>query len=398
MKLNFVTVVVAVTAALGCPTTKPETKPKFVHPGLLHTNSDFARVQRLVNSTGPWATGFAKLKARANLDREPKARASICRGINAGCTQNYPDLYRDAAAAYANAIYWRITGDVAYAESAGATLDAWSSTLKEIIGSSDKFLASGLYGYQLANAAEILRDYKPWKGLNEVINLLYTVFYPMNRLFLDEHNGNPVDHYWANWDLANLCTLHATGVLADNATTVAEAVDYFKTGWGMGAINNAIWHIHKENGTNKALGQGQEAGRDQGHALLDFGLLGTLAQQNYNQGEDLFAYGNNRILAGAEYVFKYNVGKEVPFKTYTNVHGTATVVSPVARGELRPIAEILYAHYAGVKGLDASWTRQYRDLVVENGSGAEGGGGDYGPNSGGYDQLGFGTLLYRLDR
>jgi len=27
----------------------------------------------------------------------------------------------------------------------------------------------------------------------------------------------------------------------------------------------------------------------------------------------------------------------------------------------------------------------------------EGGGGDYGPNSGGYDQLGYGTLLYTLD-
>jgi hypothetical protein len=26
----------------------------------------------------------------------------------------------------------------------------------------------------------------------------------------------------------------------------------------------------------------------------------------------------------------------------------------------------------------------------------EGGGGDYGPNSGGYDQLGYGTLLYSL--
>jgi hypothetical protein len=26
----------------------------------------------------------------------------------------------------------------------------------------------------------------------------------------------------------------------------------------------------------------------------------------------------------------------------------------------------------------------------------EGGGGDYGPNSGGYDQTGYGTLMYTL--
>lgn len=66
----------------------------------------------------------------------------------------------------------------------------------------------------------------------------------------------------------------------------------------MGALTNAIWTVHEEEGTGKALGQGQEAGRDQGHSLLDFALLGVLAQQAYNQGEDLFALEENLILAG----------------------------------------------------------------------------------------------------
>lgn len=86
----------------------------------------------------------------------------------------------------------------------------------------------------------------------------------------------------------------------------------------------------------------------------------------------------------------------MPFSNYTNRHGTATQISESARGNIRPIAELLFAHYNGVKGLNASWTGEYRDLVVEAGNGAEGGGGDYGSNSGGYDQLGFGTLLFRL--
>ena len=95
-----------------------------------------------------------------------------------------------------------------------------------------------------------------------------------------------------------MAAIHAIGVLSDNQTLVNEAVDYFKTGGGNGAIDKAIWKIYKEDGTNKPLGQGQEAGRDQGHSLLDFSLMGVLAQQSYNQGEDLFAYLNNRILAG----------------------------------------------------------------------------------------------------
>jgi len=101
-------------------------------------------------------------------------------------------------------------------------------------------------------------------------------------------------------------------------------------------------------------------------------------------------------LSSAEYVAKYNLGHDVPYTTYKS-DVTQPVISNVARGNVRPMWELLYAHYGSLKGLNASWSKAYRDLVVSDGSGAEGGGGDYGPNSGGYDQLGFGTLLFRLD-
>ncbi|KAL4791614.1 chondroitin AC/alginate lyase [Aspergillus venezuelensis] len=329
----------------------------ITHPGLLHTNTDFQRIAYYVNSqTEPQYTGWNKLAAHADSAYTPSATETVCRGT--GCDpQNYPSLYRDIASAYANAVYWKVTGETANADAAAAILDAWSSTLTTVTGSSDKFLASGLYGYQMANAAEILRDYEGWDGLQDLIDMMQTVFLPMNVDFLVRHNDAEDDHYWANWDLCNLASLHAIG----------------------------------------ALGQGQEAGRDQGHSLLDFGLLGVLAQQAYNQGEDLFAWGDSKILAGAEYVFKYNTNNPVPFSTYTNVQGTSTEISESGRGTIRPIAELLYAHYNGVKGLNASWTGAYRDLVTEDGDGAEGGGGDYGSTSGGYDSLGFGTALFRLD-
>lgn len=99
-----------------------------------------------------------------------------------------------------------------------------------------------------------------------------------------------------------------------------------------------------------------------------------------------------------EYVSKYNVGEDVPFSTYVNaVHGTQTEISSTGRGTIRPMAELFVAHYGSIKGRDVKWTMAYRDLVVEKSGGAEGGGGDYGTTSGGYDQLGFGTLLYRLE-
>ncbi|KAL6401532.1 hypothetical protein AUP68_15405 [Ilyonectria robusta] len=370
---------------------------RIVHPGLLHTNNDFARIKGYVSAqTSPQYDGWLKLAAAANADYTPNAQASVCRG-SSDCTQNYASLYKDVAAAYANALVWRIRGTTDNAKAAVRIMDAWSSKLTEIIGSADRWLAAGLYGYQLANVAEILRDYDGWTGLDAAIKMLVDIFYPMNHDFLVRHNGASIDNYWANWDLCTLCAMHSIGVLSDNQTMVNEAITYFKTGSGMGALANAIWYIWSEEGSGKPLGQGQEAGRDQGHATLDFGLLGVLAQQSYNQGTDLFSLTSNRILAGSEYAFKYNVGQDVPFKTYTNNHGTATVISNSSRGTIRPIGELLYAHYNGVKGLNASWTGKYRDMVLDASDGAEGGGGSYGPNSGGYDQLGWGTILYRLD-
>ncbi|UPK99937.1 hypothetical protein LCI18_010872 [Fusarium solani-melongenae] len=372
----------------------------FVHPGLLHSEADFRRIRKFVDSgEAPWSDGWKKLVARANPAYKPSPRDILVRGNTPELPENYALLYRDLASAYALAIRWEITQDQQFAEAAARIIDAWATNLTAIWGNSDKFLAAGIYGYQFANVAEILRSYPGWKGLKAAASMLVRVFYPMNRRFLIEHNDAHIDNYWANWDLCTIASMMSIGVLADNRTIWDEAIDYFKHGKGNGAIEKAIWAIHTEQGTGKKLGQNQEAGRDQGHATLDFALLGVIAQQANNQGEDLFGYLDDRILAGMEYVSKYNVGEDVPFTTYVNaVHGTQTGISSSGRGTIRPMAELFVAYYGSLKGRDVKWTKAYRDLVIKStGGGAEGGGGDYGSTSGGYDQLGFGTLLYRLE-
>jgi hypothetical protein len=44
-----------------------------------------------------------------------------------------------------------------------------------------------------------------------------------------------------------------------------------------------------------------------------------------------------------------------------------------------------------LKGQDAPYTKAFAEKVRP-----EGGGSNYGPNSGGFDQLGYGTLTYTL--
>ncbi|RPA93730.1 chondroitin AC/alginate lyase [Choiromyces venosus 120613-1] len=369
----------------------------LVHPGLLHSATDFTRVaSKVATQTNPWYAGYQKLIANSHAQTTWVAAPVpiVYRGVNPN-GQNYGRLYNDIAAAYALALRWKITDDAQYAKASAAIVDAWSSTLTEIGGSADRFLAAGLYGYQMANVVEILRAYPAWTGFTAAKNMLVNIFYPMSHHFLVNHNDAAINHYWSNWDLCNLNNILAVGVVADNQTMFNEAINYFYNGGGNGAITKAIWKIYT-NVEGEDLGQLQESGRDQGHTMLALGMLATFAQMANNQGVNLFEYLDNRILKGSEYAAKFNLGYDVPYTTYVNRDVTQTVISNASRGDIRPIWELLYNHYGKAMGKSVKYTRLYTEKVRAVSGGAEGGGGDYGPNSGGYDQLGYGTLMYSV--
>jgi hypothetical protein len=115
----------------------------------------------------------------------------------------------------------------------------------------------------------------------------------------------------------------------------------------------------------------------------------------WNQGDDLYSYDSRRFMKAAQYVAKYNLGSDVPFTTYTWGTGQScaqssqTVISSASRGQVRPVWAMLHFHYNRRVSLDDKYISAMCYSVAP-----EGGGGDYGSDSGGYDQLGFGTLMY----
>jgi len=344
----------------------------FIHPGLLHNEEDFKRM-RTHRGREPWKSGFERLIANrhASLGYQPRPVENVVRGQDRLATahQNYPLLFNDVAAAYACALRWRVSGDHAYADKSVEILNAWSSTLKQLSGSTDVDLAAGIYGYEFANAAEIMRTYRKWnpEDFARFQKMMLEVFYPINSDFLKRHNNTRNDHYWANWDLCNMASVIAIGVLCDKRSIYEEGIHYFKHGKGNGAIQNAVNYIHPG-----GLGQWQEAGRDQGHTNMGIGIMGAICEMAWKQGDDLYGYDNNRFLAGCEYVAKYNLGEDVPFKAYANDKVQQTEVSGNARGQMRPVWELVYNHYVIRKGLPAPYTTK----ITEK-SRPEGGGGDF---------------------
>ncbi|WP_369191239.1 alginate lyase family protein [Streptomyces sp. R08] len=375
-------------------TTAHAAPATFTHPGMLHNAGDINRAKvRVVAGTDPWLSGWNRLTANSHSQSTwtNRATATIIRG---GTGQNYSLLYNDIAAAYQNALRWKVGGTEANAVCAANILNAWSRTLTSIGGDADRFLAAGLYGWQFANACELMRDYSGF-DLVAAQELMANVFYPMNNSFLTHHNDACITNYWANWDLCNMASILAIGILNEDSSKYDQAVTYFKSGAGNGSIAHAVPYLYTDS-DGYGLGQWQESGRDQGHTVLGMGQMGAVCEMAWNQGDDLYSYDGRRFMKAAQCVAKYNNGGDVPFTTYTWGTGqncaqsSQTVISSASRGQLRPVWAMLHFHYNRRVNLDDKYiSAMYYDLVAP-----EGGGGDYGSDSGGYDQLGFGTLMY----
>lgn len=376
------------------------------HVGGLHTEADFSRVRaKIAAGQEPWLSGWNKLIANshAQLGYTANPVEKLVRGGRSAeepDPDNYSRAFNDAAAAYQLALRWKISGDDQYAQTAVNILNAWASTCIRISGNSNTALAGGIYGYQFAAAAELLRDYKGWKASEfaDYQKWMLDVFYKLNMAFLNTHWGTCDSHYWANWDLANLASVMAIGILTDNRSIYNFAVHYLQKGKGNGNWYKAINHVF--DGENVGLAQIQESGRDQGHATLVIALMGAICQLAWNQGDDFYGLDDNRFLKACEYAAKYNVAYlSTPFHEYTRRYNanctgleTHTVISDNARGTKRPMWSAPYFHYTKIKGKTAIYTAMGVKTTLP-----EGGGGDYGPNSGGFDQLGFGTLMYSVE-
>lgn len=366
----------------------------FEHPGILHSKESFDYMKKAVsNHISPNIDTWNVLLSTGFSDAywNPRAVDTVIRGGNG---DNISKLYIDVARAYQCALIWKINGSAEHGMAACRILNAWSATLKTVTGNADRYLASGLFGYQLANVSEIMREH-PAFNVEQMQNMLLNVFYyPLNERFLvgnqygNPHNDAYFQNYWANWDLCNMASAMAIGIFCDNEHAYNVALDYFKNGIGNGSIYNAIPYVHKD-----GTAQWQESGRDQGHSNLGVGLMACICEMAWNQGDDLYGWADNRFLKAAEYVAKYNNNHDVAFSEYewgsgrdgkVNYH---TVVSGAGRGEVRPIWSMIYNHYVNRKGMEAPNVAERLTLF----NNAEYGAGGHATS---FDQPGWGTLTF----
>lgn len=398
----------------------------FIHPGGLHTQADFDRIkQQLADGNEKVTAAYKVLKEAAYSSASAATYPSeiIVRG---GSGENYINAARGATIAYQNALRWKIDGTKANADHAVKVLMSWANTTKAISGTSDQCLARGLYGYEFAQAAELMRDYEGWsrEDFHQFQQWMLNVWYPGCIGFLRSRNGTwenvgkwwqAPGHYWSNWGLCNALAVISIGVLCDDVFIYNQGMSFIKYDQVgtfkdprtdnpilndgltefLGNLVVTTTDSELETGAYGKLGQTNESGRDTGHAAMALGLAIDIAHQGWNQGDDLFSYMDHRIAAGIEYVAAQTQSVEgLPWTNYK--YGTNgyyytdsrawEMTAPALGAQMRPYWGTVIGHYEGVKGVKMPFSEQaYKAMDID--AGGQGG------TSGGYDHLGYSVLM-----
>ena len=356
----------------------------FSHPGILHSQEALERMAGLVKNEVWPAVGSYRL-----LRSEPEASPAyavkgpfryISRAGKYGYTK--APCEDDFNAAYYNALLWAVTGDRKHADKAMEIIRAYAGTLEQVCPG-DAPLCAGLQGFILVNAAEIMRytyTAKEFSGgwsdedTRQTGRMFRTAFLPV----LKEFYATP-PYSNGNWGIAVTKALIGMAVFLDDEALYEEAVGFFHHGDDNASLPNYI----------APSGQIQESGRDQAHCMLGVGCLAEIAEVAWNQGDDLYAALDNRIMAGCEYLAKSNLGYEVPFFTWkdkTGKYSNWQVLGRAGMGEFRAVFELPYNHYVERRKLSMPYTRTVLGHIRPEGAGFT------------CDNPGFGSLLFYLGK
>ena len=406
----------------------------FVHPGALVTQSDIDRAKKMIFEdkdnymVRAWQILCDNQYSQSGVATWPTTY--VQRGLSG---DNYMNAARGAAMAFQNALRWKISGDRAHADAAVRILMQWCDVTEAVTGNTNISLAAGLYGYGFANAAELMRDYDGWsrEDFDRFKEWMVRVWYNPSIDFLRRRHdtwmnfrhpdrGERPGHYWSNWGLCNVLCVMSIGILCDDVHMYNQGVSFYKydhqgtfvedrTKTPMiynDGCNEFIGNLvpimmPDKRGPFGYLGQMQESGRDQGHTVMALCCALDVCQIGFNQGDDLYAYMNDRIAAGCEYVCALNFaglsGSDLPWYPYeyadcAGPRGASWQMfgpNEGGKGERRPNWDRVRGYYEGLRGVKM----QYADKAAEQLC-PDGGGGNYNVNSGGYDHLGFSSLTH----
>lgn len=416
----------------------------FLHPGLLHSEAALDRIstQLEAGDNASVMAGWKRFNENVLLTKNRDGWIDAITGdqlIRGGAGQNFAHCERDFGMCYVKALYWRLKRNSSKAserslaqtraEEAVYLLNRYAKKISGISGDTNYALLCGFQGWQVAGAAELLRDFEGWSDYDQQTfrQWLYDVWYTQCCYFLHTQHGQCDAHYMSNWPAANITSMQAIGIYLDDPFIYNYAMQHIKRGTTNASLSTDLcgrapegvefkgflpyfWDVatyNAEHGTRYQaplgfLNQNQENTRDQGHSQVALGAQLQTCEQAWTQGDDLYGIGNQMLAGGVEYTAGWVSADETDtdFLTqypngpwWTDCGKSETrqpSISYDSRTNRTPVYQMAINHYGRRMGLDMPYARQAKALC-----GVEGGAG-FAPYY--YsDIIGFGDLLYNED-
>ena len=417
---------------------------QFIHPGCLHTQVDFDRINtQLAASDHPRiALAWNSFNDNWLLTNSGSWIDAISGdAIIRDSGGNFAHSERDFGMCYIKALYWAMKHNSSnaaerlkaetLANQAVTLLNKYTKKIKTIGGDSNFALVGCFQGWQVANAGELLRDYAGWPAEEQTRykKWIYDVWYTAIQDFLFRQNGTCPSHYQSNWNTGNTCSLQAIGIYLDDPAIYNEAMYYLKQsdqncsiaddmlGTGFGYLVNK-WDTEKINAQLAANGintryesplgflyQNQESTRDQPHCQGALGCQLQSLEQAWNQGDNVYGWNNQAMAGGVEYTAGFNGADDNDstfMRNYPNVAWSGCdayqpSISYSGRGGKDPLYQMAVNHYANRMGLKMPYAKKAHQKICDSFSwGVEWGAG-VNTRFSFSDLCGFGDLMFNQD-
>ncbi|MDH6696487.1 putative Ig domain-containing protein [Streptomyces sp. MAA16] len=356
----------------------------FVHPGIAVSASSLVRArQQVLGGVEPWSSYYAAMietnYASRTLTSVNRGSGVDVPGTDAFNSQGVEAKFiTDAFGAYTQAIQYYITGDPAYRANGMHIIRTWSHMdPAKYAPYPDDHIHAGVPLMRMLAAAEIFRC----SSVNAGTDGYDTSWTAADSENLADHLITPVIRtlLYGNTFFMNQQTYPIVGELAgyiftDDRAGYNEGVEWFsvnstnKDPHTNGSLISLIREIGKKDPLNPyghAFVQEQEMGRDQAHAWDGINALSEIARIITVQGTKLdpvkgtpstrrnavsaYAFGKNRLLAGADTFYAYMMGRTIKWIDTTGGPGK---LSEAYRGrQFDPIDE-LYDVYRYELGVD----------------------------------------------
>jgi hypothetical protein len=325
----------------------------FVHPGIGLTVEGLDAVKANLN-VEPWKTGYEDMlsASQSSLDYTPYQDGTL---DVVGRLTNNAAWESDMKAVHNMARLWYFTEDEAYAQKGRDILISWANTQTNWLETPNTYLVQGYHAWEVFEGADILRG--TWPGWTDEDTETCKAYFE-NVCWKGSMTSVPNPLKSANQGMAQFAPALGIAIFNDDQEKFEQCLQAFRAD-AAAALRNTL--------PNGQVGDSGRDAHDQGQLML----MAWAAEAFWNQGVDVYSEYDNRLLAAAEYISRYNLLLDTPFIQAGTVYDVYPSMHSLEQqyknyGIETKMLSTLYTAYVTRQGMRAPYLEKYLSYTTQN--------------------------------